>query len=395
MTTLEETQREVNRLYTQMCGAADAQERDRLRSRLSDLVTERDRLQWGRPVQPPDASIDLEEPQDEKMVNEILRDWDTPAKSVSSYPQDLTDSPETNDTKALTHSDTLSQTVRPQSDSLGKTSGYSLGKTDASEQQAESAVASVTFPSIFDSEKDIFFSGDFFASSGFAIWVKAPVPDCQEDPVPSDIRDAAHFDNEVEEARHAESEARSLGSRDSLPTPSKKAWDRLSLSKRLPFYELAIEGENAHAFTLDLSPHIQAKAKADERGPADYLRRRIDYQLKKHLDARPEYFFGAEISDSGNLHLHGVIEVPANDMRKSVETALRAAGDVLPDKSEKHGYQKVRHFLDLKPFYRDRWSNYIMKSRHRDSKKLAGRSFYITAALRNRAKLLYRQVSRS
>lgn len=120
------------------------------------------------------------------------------------------------------------------------------------------------------------------------------------------------------------------------------------------------------AFSLNLSPKIEAKAR-QQTSAAGWLLRRITRELPGHLD-RPFVWFALEETDEGRLHLHGEIVGPEHAV-SLIREALRRAGGI----EKARGWAKQ---ADLVLDATEGWTSYLGK-RMALARKPNARSRYI------------------
>ncbi|MER2249497.1 hypothetical protein ABS772_06160 [Methylorubrum podarium] len=117
------------------------------------------------------------------------------------------------------------------------------------------------------------------------------------------------------------------------------------------------------AWTLNLSPDVEQAANDNERGPLDYVSRRV----RRHLDREPMLQGAAlplwiviETTDSGRLHLHGAIFLDNSEFAPAIRRALSRAGGAWDAKAGEE-YQ-----TDLAPQrHPDIWAAYPLKRQGR------------------------------
>jgi len=105
-------------------------------------------------------------------------------------------------------------------------------------------------------------------------------------------------------------------------------WSDLSLPfQALYFHWVAAGLGQVNAFTLRLDADVEAQARGDGAGAADFLRRRIARQLQQAAGRHVEFWFVLENAKTGGrgLHVHGEM-VASTDELPALRKALRAAG---------------------------------------------------------------------
>jgi hypothetical protein len=129
--------------------------------------------------------------------------------------------------------------------------------------------------------------------------------------------------------------------------------------------------------------HVLDAAKANGRGIADYLGKRIRRHLSKEFGRVVEPIVVLDASPSDRLHAHGSF-VLANDNEPSkAKAALRAADGKLEGMGAQHQVDVTLQW------WNDGWATYLF-DRPGKARKLTGGAFYFMPnSLRRRAQELY------
>jgi hypothetical protein len=125
------------------------------------------------------------------------------------------------------------------------------------------------------------------------------------------------------------------------------------------------------AVSLNLSPEFIQKALNDNRGPLNYVRRRVARTLKRLLGSVRPFWLALETDDDGRLHAHGGIALNDNDdPRRLTEIHADAGGNWKRSGSAPTFLRDQRDYDDP-----DGWAVYPFK-RHaltrREIRKAAG-----------------------
>lgn len=139
-----------------------------------------------------------------------------------------------------------------------------------------------------------------------------------------------------------------------FPDPYTKRWRDLWKHETLAVAYDAVQSLNGMAFTLRFNKQVEARLCA-HHAPVDYLRRNINWELKKALGYLPAYSFTFEIGDAGRLHVHGVIvPVDGDNERPRLKAALAAAGGKITGRG-------AARQVEFKPlFYGRGWAVYSL-----------------------------------
>jgi hypothetical protein len=112
------------------------------------------------------------------------------------------------------------------------------------------------------------------------------------------------------------------------PAPWRDATDYLRISYR----HLAIQSLGpVFTLTLNLSPAIEAKARS-KASPLGWLHKRVAHYLKKELKRDVEFHLILEETDHHRLHIHGELQINAEEA-KEARAALRRAGGKWEDEA--------------------------------------------------------------
>ena len=161
------------------------------------------------------------------------------------------------------------------------------------------------------------------------------------------------------------------------------SWDKLNEEERAFLIHTAMEGDDALAFTLNLSPDIVAKATTAKRKARDVIRDRITLELNKLSSKDHALVMVLELSKSGRLHVHGSILAP-DIPPKSIKEALRRAGGVWP------GHAGGKFQADVQPLHTGAtWHQYVAKQFRRMCAKDIKTSLSMNRAARSLGRQLY------
>ena len=122
---------------------------------------------------------------------------------------------------------------------------------------------------------------------------------------------------------------------------------------------------DAHAFTLNLSPEIEATARA-HGDPIAYIAKRVNCYLATSELAGVPYSMVIESSPAGRLHVHGVILMTDTDPAGLKSALSRAGGKI----SGHAGSRQVKLVPIDNP---EGWASYTAKDRRDTAKVLPGK----------------------
>lgn len=192
------------------------------------------------------------------------------------------------------------------------------------------------------------------------------------------------------------SDALPITPKDTLtPTKSKRrsrkkrtigSWDHTDDRAKLSRAATALEvWDNATCWSFNLTKPGRGAALAHKQGFIRYLSRALNRELKRRLGYVPHYFFSADITKQGRLHLHGGIRANA-DLLPVIEAAMKKCW------GEWKGRGSV-HQLDWNPQRcDDGWPDYFLQARDRVKELIGEHTYVITKELRRRAKFVHGEI---
>ncbi|MES0179694.1 hypothetical protein NKJ86_13985 [Mesorhizobium sp. M0025] len=129
-------------------------------------------------------------------------------------------------------------------------------------------------------------------------------------------------------------------------------WRDLSDPGRLEWFHHAVRhsGSN-HAFSVNLSAHVEAQAKT-QGSTAGWLSKRIARRLKAALGREVDCWFVLEVSQHHRLHLHGELQIAGHEAEGARKALRLAAGEW------KKARQHQAHTQDQPSVV---WTNYSCK----------------------------------
>lgn len=165
-------------------------------------------------------------------------------------------------------------------------------------------------------------------------------------------------------------------------------WRYLSPWMKIQLAHLTLcEGES-RAFTMHLHPELIAALEHQER-PADYIRRRLTYELKKVVATEPTYFFTLELHTrkgrATKPHLHGAVEIAGCNEDDIKRALLRACGNKIAGRRSVHKAAQLEV-----PYGRvQKWGKYSAKALRKKSRVGWERRHAISRPLNSAAEELW------
>lgn len=166
-------------------------------------------------------------------------------------------------------------------------------------------------------------------------------------------------------------------------------WKKLREEERALLIQIAIEESGGLAFTLNLSPDIEARATRSKRKPRDFIRDRISREMKRLSCHDHALLITLEHSKGGRLHVHGTILAPGQSP-KDIKTALRRAG------GKWAGPAGSKFQADVKPLQAAHcWHRYVAKEFRRMTQKEIKNSLSMNRSGRTLGRQCYEAMSQS
>jgi len=137
-------------------------------------------------------------------------------------------------------------------------------------------------------------------------------------------------------------------------------WDHTSPILKSLAYGAAIPSERRYALTIRLDPDLIVSGLRSQRGFVGYFQDRITRSLRKRLGDHPvpDFVIAAEGVPLEDFHLHGAIELPADEAQVALikEALIEASGNI-----EGAGRARKVHFKPINNLAG--WFVYICKAR--------------------------------
>lgn len=165
-------------------------------------------------------------------------------------------------------------------------------------------------------------------------------------------------------------------------------WDHTGIFLKALSWAMALKDVEGVAVTLRLGDAVREAALGSNRGAASYLRDRIQRDLRREfakLSLRtPDFMIALETSELGELHVHGLIELP--DHVKALD-AIRAALKV----SGGRWRSRARQVDTPRKETPARWISYLSKWSVSSSDRIGGSTFAASNGLRTRGRYWYEE----
>jgi hypothetical protein len=164
------------------------------------------------------------------------------------------------------------------------------------------------------------------------------------------------------------------------------SWDHTSDRAKLAAATTALQvWENATSWTFDLTKAGIDAALAHPQGFIRSLSRALNRELKRKLGFVPHYFFSADITKQGRLHLHGGIRADA-DLLPVIEKAMKKVWGEWEGRGKEHQLKWNPQRCD------DGWPDYFLQARARVKDLIGEHTYIITKELRRRAKFIHGEI---
>ena len=159
-------------------------------------------------------------------------------------------------------------------------------------------------------------------------------------------------------------------------------WKYLTKSQKVAFFFTYIVDKSWYAITLRFSDSFAAGC-SNNRKISDFIRRRINENLKNKLGYVPEYLFSIEFCN-GTFHIHGAIK--PND---NIEIIKKVLKNTAFSKNHQNNNFPEQYKLRCRTIYDALgWGRYILKSN-----KLPKFDIYICAAITRRIAQKYQELT--
>lgn len=160
------------------------------------------------------------------------------------------------------------------------------------------------------------------------------------------------------------------------------SWERTTEIIKAIYSHRAVTEAGGHSFSLNLGPDVIAAAEADAKGFADYVRRRIDRELKRKFGRSIGVWFVVEITDKGRPHLHGGLTINANEIDAATKALAKAGGKWANE-------HRAERQVDIRVRTDDEWPLYACGNLSRTGKKISGSLLAKSRDLTRLARQLY------
>jgi len=103
-------------------------------------------------------------------------------------------------------------------------------------------------------------------------------------------------------------------------------WRDLTARKKVQlWHEMVIGSGTGCGFTVTISPEIEEKARANNRGPLYFVQQKVSRDLKKAMGYPPAWWACLEEGGrAGRLHVHGGIIIPDGNRRTASDALMKS-----------------------------------------------------------------------
>lgn len=182
--------------------------------------------------------------------------------------------------------------------------------------------------------------------------------------------------------KHQAPPLQALFKRDKANVPPR--WDEADELLKATFFHREIAKLQGTSFTLNLSPEIEAAAKADPTSFTAHVRRRLARSLKKSFGHPVPFWFAIDISAHGRPHLHGGIAMSRNDLGRLTEALQRAGGKWAARRGKEHQ-------VALGTRLDDAWARYATKAIRPKAQAEFGKMLTVTDEILRPARIAFEE----